>query len=320
MRELAHKLTHCGRLYVRTALAGAHMGETIAAEHEAEFPDWARVPQPDHFPAIVSDVFCECISDRKELVICGGGHISKPVCSLGSMLGYAVTVVDDRPEFATTERFPEAARVLCQPFEQALAHPPENASYVIVTRGHKDDAACLARILQVPFSYCGMIGSRTKVAAVMQHMRELGYTQQQLDAVHSPIGLKIGAHTPEEIAVSIAAELIAVHSVREVSVLSSDILDKLLHARERMVMATIVCRQGSAPRGAGARMLIGEDGACSGTIGGGPVEHAVQAHARALIGGKPELQQYELGGGEASHLGMVCGGRVTVLFTPIERL
>ena len=317
MRELAQKLMSGGSLYVRTALAGAHMGETAVAGREEDFPDWARVPQPEHLPAIVSDIFCERMSSRKELVICGGGHISKPVCTLGHMLGYAVTVIDDRPEFAMEERFPEAERVLCQPFAQALANPPADASYVIVTRGHKDDAACLARILQVPFSYCGMIGSKTKVASVMQRMRELGYTQQQLDTVHSPIGLKIGAHTPEEIAVSIAAELIAVNSVHEASLLPAEIMQQLLHNPGRMVMVTIVRREGSAPRGAGARMLVAEDGSCYGTIGGGSVEHAAQERARDLSGGMPELQEYELGGGEASHLGMVCGGRVTVLFTPI---
>ncbi|WP_435645468.1 XdhC family protein [Butyricicoccus porcorum] len=318
MRELAQKLMDGGSLYVRTALTGAHMGEMAVAETEGEFPDWARGPQPERFPSIASGVFCERISSRRELVICGGGHISKPVCALGHMLGYAVTVIDDRPEFAAQERFPEAERVLCQPFAQALAHLPADASYVIVTRGHKDDAACLARILQVPFAYCGMIGSKTKVASAMQRMRALGYTQQQLDTVHSPIGLKIGAHTPEEIAVSIAAELIEVNSMREVSLLSADIMQQLLYHPGRMVMVTIVRREGSAPRGAGARMLVAEDGNCYGTIGGGSVEHAAQQRARDLFGGVPELQEYELGGGEASHLGMVCGGNVTMLFTPIE--
>lgn len=83
-------------------------------------------------------------------------------------------------------------------------------------------------------------------------------------------------------------------------------------------MATIVRREGSAPRGAGARMLICDDGSVYGTIGGGSVEHAAQQHARMLFDGKPEILQYELGGGEASHLGMVCGGRVDILFVPIE--
>lgn len=316
LRELAEQLSG-GSLYVRTALAGAHMGQIAVGKTEEDFAGWARVAPPERLPATVSGVFCERMSSRRELILCGGGHISKPVCALGHMLGYAVTVIDDRPEFANRARFPQAQRVLCLPFAQALAELPADASYVIVTRGHQDDAACLARILQVPFAYCGMIGSKTKVAAVMQRMRALGYTQRQLDAVHSPIGLKIGAHTPEEIAVSIAAELIAVNSVRETSLFPDDIVQQLRHNAGRMVMAAIVRREGSAPRGAGARMLVTEDGGCFGTIGGGSVEHAAQARARALMGGAPELQQYELGGGEASHLGMVCGGRVTVLFTPI---
>lgn len=317
MRELACNINNGGTLYVRTALTGAQMGQMVFSSTETDFSGWADVPQPEHMPAIVSDVFCERISGRKNLIICGGGHISKPVCTLGHMLGYAVTVIDDRPEFASTERFPEAENVVCLPFEQVLADLPMDASYVIVTRGHQADAACLARILQVPFAYCGMIGSKTKVAAVMRRMRELGYTQRQLDEVHSPIGLKIGAHTPEEIAVSIAAELIAVNSVRETSVIPREVVDMLLHEPGRMVMATIVRREGSAPRGAGARMLLAENGMICGTIGGGSVEHAAQEYAKTLMGGTPVLQNYELGGGEASHLGMVCGGRITVLFTPI---
>lgn len=319
MRELARELEHGGPLLVRTALEGARIGETVFAREEGDLPDWARAAQPEQLPAIVSSIFCERMTRRRTLVICGGGHISKPVCALGQMLGYAVTVIDDRPEFASRARFPEAECVVCEPFSAALARVPADASYVIVTRGHKDDAVCLEAALRRGFSYCGMIGSKTKVHAVMQRMRALGFSEQQLDEVHSPIGLKIGAHTPEEIAVSIAAELIAVHSVQEVGVLPDDVAQRLCGDAGAMVLATIVRREGSAPRGAGARMLVAEDGTCCGTVGGGSVEHAVQQRAMQLMhGGAPEVQHYELGGGEASHLGMVCGGRVDVLFVPLE--
>lgn len=320
MRELAKQLEQCGCLLVRTALEGSRMGQTAFAQTTCDLPDWAQAPQPDHLPAVSSGLFCERIARRRVLVVCGGGHISKPICTIGHMLGYAVTVIDDRPEFSERARFPEAEQVLCMPFEQALADMADNASYVIVTRGHKDDAACLACILRKPFSYCGMIGSKTKVQSVMQRMRACGFSQALLHAVHSPIGLKIGAHTPEEIAVSIAAELIAVNSVQETDVLPDEMVQKLLHHRGEMVMVTIVWREGSAPRGAGARMLVADDGTCCGTIGGGSVEYAAQQRARELLHGdaSPEMQTYELGGGEASHLGMVCGGRVTVLFAPVE--
>ncbi len=317
MRKLAEQLEK-GSCIVHTALCGDHMGQTAFAQTEAELPDWARVARPQTLPSIVDGIFCEEMVLRRELILCGGGHISKPVCTLGHLLGYRVTVIDDRPDFANAARFPEAARVVCAAFDDVLPDMPEHASYIIVTRGHRDDSACLAQILRKQFTYCGMIGSETKVRTVMQRMRDAGFSERQLARVHSPIGLKIGAHTPEEIAVSIAAELIQVHSVHDSSVLPKEIAQTLRSYPGKMVMVTIVRREGSAPRGVGARMLLCDDGSVYGTIGGGSVEHAAQQRASLLFDGSPALEHYELGGGEASHLGMICGGRVDVLFAPIE--
>lgn len=306
MRELAQELQNGGIFIVRTALSDEHMGQIAFARKETDLPDWAKVPVPDRVPAIECDVLCERLTAHRELIICGGGHISKPVCTLGAMLGYAVTVIDERPEFAVKSRFSEAERVLCASFDIIKRMPP-NASYVIVTNGHKSDAICLSYILQKPFSYCGMVGSKAKVHTVMQKMRSLGFSEQVLQTVHSPIGLKIGARTPEEIAVSIAAELIAVHAEQDIRILPDCIINKLCTYSGKMVMAAIIHREGSAPRGAGTRMLAAEDGTCCGTIGGGSAEHAVLQDAQQfLYQEKPEIKVYNL-----------SGGQVHVLFTPI---
>lgn len=148
-----------------------------------------------------------------ELLILGGGHIAKPLAAIAHILGYRVTVVDDRPAFANSARFPGASQVICQDFGQALREiqiGPETF-VVIVTRGHRHDHLCLRQVVTQPSAYVGMIGSRHRVRALMAQLQEEGIPAELLERVHSPIGLDIAAETPEEIAVSIIAELIKIH-------------------------------------------------------------------------------------------------------------
>ena len=122
-------------------------------------------------------------------------------------------MVDDRPEYANTERFPQAAKVVVlESFENPLegVEIDEDTYVVIMTRGHAGDYTVIRNVLGRDFKYLGMIGSRSKVAQTMKRLAEEGFTQEQIDRAHSPIGLKIGAETPEEIAISVAAEIIAV--------------------------------------------------------------------------------------------------------------
>ncbi|MBU2551887.1 MAG: XdhC family protein [Proteobacteria bacterium] len=143
--------------------------------------------------------------------IVGAGHVSRPTAHVAAMTGFRVVVLDDRPEFAHAARFPDAARVRVVPgYERVLADFPvdEDAFIVIVTRGHLHDKAALAQALKTPAGYIGMIGSRKKRDAIYQALIEEGFTPQDLDRVHSPIGLDIGAETPEEIAISIVSEMV----------------------------------------------------------------------------------------------------------------
>jgi xanthine dehydrogenase accessory factor len=157
-------------------------------------------------------LFCEPIVPADPLVIVGAGHIAVPLAQLGCMLGFDVTVLDDREEFATPERFPEPARVqrmdFTRPFEDITINP--RSFVVLVTRAHRYDFDCLRAILareQQP-RYIGMIGSKRRVRAAFQALLDAGITVEQIAGVKAPLGLDIGAETPAEIAVSIAAELI----------------------------------------------------------------------------------------------------------------
>jgi xanthine dehydrogenase accessory factor len=158
------------------------------------------------------EVFIEPILTPPALYIFGGGHISLPLARMGKLLGFKIAVVDDRSEFAHPDRFPEADIVLAEDFAKSFARLKiDKSSYiVIVTRGHQHDELVLEWAVGTPAKYIGMIGSKTKVKAVFSHLLAKGIAQEQLDRVHSPIGLEIEAQTPEEIAVSILAEVIKV--------------------------------------------------------------------------------------------------------------
>jgi xanthine dehydrogenase accessory factor len=151
---------------------------------------------------------------KASLVILGAGHIARPLCRIGAMLGYRVTVLDDRAEFATEERFPEAERVICvdsrDPFRDIPLGP--DARLVLVTRGHRHDFEALRIALRLPQppGYIGMVGSQRRVRATLEQLAREGVEMELLRNVHAPIGLDIGAETPEEIAIAIAAELVKV--------------------------------------------------------------------------------------------------------------
>jgi len=158
------------------------------------------------------EVYLEPISPTPVLYIFGGGHISLPLVRMGRLLGFRVVVIDDRELYANRERFPEADEVYAMEFSRFLDgfNPPPFAYIVIVTRGHQYDELVLEKTIRFPVSYIGMIGSKRKVRRTYDNLRTKGIDPAELERVHAPIGLDIGAETPEEIAVSILAELIKV--------------------------------------------------------------------------------------------------------------
>jgi xanthine dehydrogenase accessory factor len=160
------------------------------------------------------NIFVESVTSDPILYLFGGGHVASHVVPLAHRVGFNVVVIDDRPEFADPKKFPEAKEVHHYPFEEVMERlPVDESSYIVImTRGHSHDKTVLAQALKSPAGYVGMIGSRRKISIIYGKLRENGYQQEDLDRVHSPIGIEIGAETPEEIAVSIIAELIKVRA------------------------------------------------------------------------------------------------------------
>jgi xanthine dehydrogenase accessory factor len=161
-------------------------------------------------------LFAEAIRPTTPLVIIGAGHIAVPLAELGVMLGFDVIVLDDREEFATNARFHPAARVVRVDFTEPFAEVrvAAHAYVVLVTRAHKYDYDCLRHLLQLPETpaYVGMIGSRRRVRAAFHALAEAGIAADRIARVRAPVGLDIGAESPAEIAVSIAAELVRFRS------------------------------------------------------------------------------------------------------------
>ena len=160
------------------------------------------------------DILLEPIQTDPTLYIFGAGHLAQALSPLGKMADFRVVVIDDRPIFANSERFPEANQVLVEPYEMIFDKLQINPrSYVvIVTRGHLYDGEVLEQAVQTDAGYIGMIGSRRKIAVLYKDMIEKGIKKELLDRVYAPIGLHIHSETPAEIAISILAELIKVRA------------------------------------------------------------------------------------------------------------
>jgi xanthine dehydrogenase accessory factor len=157
------------------------------------------------------EVFVEPVLPPADLYIFGAGHVAASLYKVARIAGFDVTVVDDRDAYANRERFPEAQQVIAEDFDKAAAQltPSESSYIVIVTRGHGDDMRMLRWAVQTPAHYIGMIGSKRKTITIFKELQQEGLQAGLFDRVHSPVGLDIGAITPEEIAVAITAELIA---------------------------------------------------------------------------------------------------------------
>jgi xanthine dehydrogenase accessory factor len=158
------------------------------------------------------EVFVEPVLPQPVAFIFGGGHISKSLSKVASLAGFATVIVDDRESFANRERFPEAEEIHAAEYEQVFPKLSVNESsyLIIVTRGHKDDLRVLRLAAATPARYVAMIGSRRKVIEIVKELEKDGVPAPALERIHAPMGLDIGAITPEEIAVSVVAEMIAV--------------------------------------------------------------------------------------------------------------
>lgn len=190
----------------------AESAKTLFAPGESEGTRALRLDFNDQHAV----VYFELHAPSPNLVIVGAGHIAQPLCKVGAMLGFFVEVLDDRPEFAAADRFPEAGVVRTINFRDPFAQTTLKATshIVLVTRGHSFDYECLIRILRMkdPPVYVGMIGSRRRVRATHEQLVADGFTLDQIRSVRAPVGLDLGGQTPSEIAISVAAEIVQLRS------------------------------------------------------------------------------------------------------------
>jgi xanthine dehydrogenase accessory factor len=199
------------------ALDAAVIGKAAAfLESKAE----TRVFQVKDFAPTLSEwsdaqILFERIQSEPRLVICGAGHVGASLGKLASLMGYRATLIDDRAEFVTREHFPEERieLVAAQNWAEAVQAAVGNGHGVcvaIVTRGHSEDEQCLRAVMTVDADYVGMIGSKRRTNIVLQRLRDDGIAEERLGKVYAPVGLDIGAVTPEEVALAIMAEIVSV--------------------------------------------------------------------------------------------------------------
>ena len=256
----------------------------------------------------------ENVSKKTRLVICGAGYVGEQVAVLGKILGFEVTIIDEREEYVKKAAANTSSLGICRNFGEALESilSDETTYFVIATRGHSRDIECLDKIMKKNYAYVGMMGSYKRCSRAKEEMKTRGYNTDRLSA---PIGLDIKAETPEEIAVSIIGEIISVKNSRLKAEMWTYITDRLKENRQNnteCVLATIISKSGSAPRSTGTRMLIGKDGINVGTIGGGYIESKVLEMADEMM--SDNGKSYHLGGygtiAEDENEG--CGGKVEV--------
>jgi xanthine dehydrogenase accessory factor len=173
-----------------------------------------RQPQMLAYADDQVELFVEVQRRPPTLIIVGAGHVAQPLATLGKLIDFEVVVIDDRPQYANTERFPQADRVIAASFRPTLRDWPIDADtfIVLVTRGHSHDVECLLEVLDSPARYIGMIGSRRRVRAVIDLLeQEQGIPREKFDRVYAPVGIDIGAESPAEIGVCIIAEVVNVY-------------------------------------------------------------------------------------------------------------
>jgi xanthine dehydrogenase accessory factor len=271
-------------------------------------------------------ILMEPFIPKPRLIIFGGGHIAKPLSEFAARVGFAVTIIDDRPFFASSSRFPEAAKVICESFEKSFnTINLRKSDYVaIITRGHRHDGVVLREVLKHDLSYVGMIGSKRRVKGMIGELLNDGFSKDKLELVNSPIGLDIGAITPDEIAISIISQLISYKNKGTVNKygesftlpeLDIEVAEKVFEKSSMpKALLTILSSKGSVPRKAGAKMVAYLDGRTVGSIGGGCSEAGVITKAREIMLHKGFLiEQVDMTGDVAEAEGMVCGGVMEVL-------
>lgn len=303
--------------YYEKHLEAAKNGRTVerrlisSTGEEAVFQDGKLVASTSGRTDFSGADYADKLRPLPHLFLFGAGHVGKALYDVAMLQDFPVTILDERPEQLSEERFPKAKRFIA-PYPELLKREYDVLApyYVIFT--HDNDRPCLEYCLRHQHSYVGMIGSKAKVKATFAAMPK----DLDLSNVHSPIGLSINAVTPAEIAISIMAEIISVF--REDRKTLAEDLDMLsIFAKKSGMLVRIIETEGSGPGKRGAEMLV-TDAESIGTIGGGALEKNAIDTARKMLaeGDDYLLKDYDLT--PKGELGMLCGGRERVLFRAIR--
>lgn len=263
------------------------------------------------------------------LILLGCGHVSVDVYHLAKTLDFDIIAVDDRPSFANFDRFPQA-EIICDDFVSAIEKLRiTDQDYVcVLTRGHLWDIQCIRAVLSenAPY-YLGVISSKKRAEGLREILLKEGFSSDNINKMHAPIGLKIGAMTTTEIAVSICAELIQERHKKLVKPLDNqltqtninlDLLRYLAATDEPRALVTVLSSTGSTPVKSGSMMAVNQLGLVHGTVGGGCGEAAAINKARRILGsGKSAVMTVDMNNEVAADNNMVCGGSMTVLIEDI---
>ncbi|MCX5798051.1 MAG: XdhC family protein [Proteobacteria bacterium] len=204
-------ITRFGKGFIQKTIVGV-AGEVFGDPLEKGILETVQKHSYEKKPVVIDGIVIEPTKITSLLYIFGAGHVSQYLSKVGKMLEFNVVVIDDREAFANRERFLEADSVIVEEFDKVFERLnfSGNEYIVIVTRGHQHDALVLEQSLQKHAKYIGMIGSKRKVKIVLDHLKKKGFSEDVLKTVHAPIGIDIHSETPQEIAISIVAELIKV--------------------------------------------------------------------------------------------------------------
>lgn len=268
-------------------------------------------------------------AENDRLILLGGGHVSVDVYRLARTLDFDIVAVDDRPSFANNVRFPDA-QVICDDFSSAIKklHITKRDYICVLTRGHLWDMRCIRVILsgEMPY-YLGMISSRRRADGLRELLVEESFCREDIDRIHAPIGLKIGAMTTAEIAVSICAQLIQERHKQAVKPrenelsqtnVNFELLRYLASSDEPRALVTVISSSGSTPVKSGSMMAVNRLGLVSGTVGGGCAEAEAINKARRILGsGNNAVMRIDLTNEVAADNDMVCGGSLTVLIEDV---
>lgn len=301
-----------------TVTGGKHAGAEILLTEGSIV--WSSAADPERVIEESEDgaLFREKLTHVTDLVVCGCGYVGLAVIKLGKFLGWHVTALDDRDEFTSRAVQCGADEAVCAPFSESLERYRSDGGtcFVVVTRDHDHDKDCLRIIMDKPWGYVGTMGSRLRARRLREYLQKTGFDEEKISRIHAPVGLPIGADTPEEIAVSVIGEIIREKTAfRGGSVITDDLgcaLRELCASDGHAVIAAVTARKGSTPREPGARMLVYPDGRTVGTIGGGSMEGEVISEAVRLLKDpasfRPRLMSIDLTGSQGAEDEMICGG------------